>query len=105
MSKATETQLSILHARVAESMTNALEQSDIATSLIERYKDLGLPHDIMKFLEDAATVNPSLLSAATKFLKDNNISCDASESSELSELEDRLKSKRQSVSTISVAEH
>lgn len=96
MSKATEEQLAILHKKVAETMTDALDQADVAARLIIKYKDGELPDDVVRFLENAREVNPSLLTSATKFLKDNNISCDPEESSEVKDLEARLKAKRQS---------
>lgn len=100
MGKATEDQLAVLHGKVAETMTAALDQSDKANALLIKYsghkfeEGESLPTDIMKFLEDTREVNPSLLTSATKFLKDNNISCDAADDEKLSELEERLKKKR-----------
>lgn len=97
MSKATETELSTLHRKVAESMISALDQSDRATRLLLKYvggDEMVLPDDILRFLEEVKEVNPSLLTSATKFLKDNNISCDMGEDENLSELENRLKEKR-----------
>lgn len=100
MSKATESELSTLHKKVAESMISALDQSDRATRLLLKYmgegSDVTLPGDVAQFLEDAREINPSLLTSAAKFLKDNNISCDVGEDEDLAELEDRLKQKRKS---------
>lgn len=96
MSRATEDQLALLHNRVATTMITALEQADRAAALLMKYSAIedALPHDVKRFLEDAHEVNPSLLSSATKFLKDNNISCDPADDEQLSELEERLKNKR-----------
>lgn len=101
MSKATEDALGVLHGKVAETMTAALDQSDRAASLLIEFEE-DLPHKVKRFLEEVREVNPSLLTSATKFLKDNNISCDAGEDEKLSELEDRLKKKRNNVTTISL---
>jgi len=104
MSKATEHELSALHKRVAETMTAALDQSEKALRLIAKYnaREEKLPKDIIAFLEDAAEVNPSLLVAATKFLKDNNISCDPAEDDNLKSLEEKLKNKKQKGNVTSI---
>lgn len=104
MSRATEDQLATLHGKVAETMTAALDQADRAASLLIKYAtdDPGLPNDVKRFLEDTREINPSLLTSATKFLKDNNISCDPAEDSKLQELEGRLKAKRQQGSVTSI---
>ncbi len=98
MSRATEQQLAVLHSRVASSMIAALEQADRATALLVKYsidEKTRLPRDVERFLEEAREVNPSLLTSATKFLKDNNISCDPEEDAGLSELAQQLANKRQ----------
>ena len=97
MSRATEDQLAKLHNRVAETMIAALDQADRAAHLLIKYtvdEETELPSDVRKFLEDSQEVNPSLLTSATKFLKDNNISCDPAEDEHLSDLESRLKKKK-----------
>jgi len=100
MNKATEHQLAALHGKLAETMTTALHQSDRAGALLVEFKE-ELPNKVRKFLEDAREVNPSLLSSVTKFLKDNNISCDGAEDENLANLEARLKAKKKSnVTTI-----
>lgn len=72
MTKAASTAvLQELHATVAKSLKNRIEQ-DIADDLPT----------------DAAT-----LGAAIKFLKDNNISADPAASDDLSELRDKLKAQ------------
>lgn len=96
MNKATEQELSTLHKKVAETMVAALEQSDKASALLVKYLDTELPNDVVRFLEEAKEINPSLLTSATKFLKDNNISCDVGEDEDLTKLENRLQSKRRS---------
>lgn len=100
MSRATEDQLAVLHAKVAETMIASLDQADRALVLLLKDRDVDLPKDIVRFLEDVKEVNPTLLTSATKFLKDNNISCDASESSELDELQASLKEKRSNIRNI-----
>lgn len=99
MTTATEAELGTLHRRVAETMIKALDQSEVASGLLIKYPD-DLPSDVVDFLESFVDVNPSLLTAATKFLKDNHISCDPEEDSALSELENKLQAKKGNVTSI-----
>jgi hypothetical protein len=92
MSRATEDKLGVLHGSVADALLTSITQSSTAMTLLLKHEEL--PDDVRKFLEDCSEVHPSLLTVATKFLKDNNISCDASEDSTLSELEAELKKNR-----------
>lgn len=97
MSKATEKQLSTLHGKVAETMVSALDQADNAALLLDKYhgdREEELPADVRLFLQSCREIHPSLLTVATKFLKDNNISCDAASDEELTDLEQRLAKKR-----------
>lgn len=94
MTKASERELSALHGAVARSMQASLESTDVALGLLEKYKDADLPGDIYKFLREASIVNPSLLTAITKFLKDNNISSDIEEDNALSALQNSLNRKK-----------
>ena len=105
--KATEDQLGQLHGKVAEVMTAALAQSETAAYLlsIPREENEKIPLDVILFLEKCKEVNPSLLTAATKFLKDNNISADPTTSTELSELEKTLASRQPSAKVSDVPIH
>ena len=95
MTKATEGQLSALHGRVAETLINTLDQADVASGLLIKH-DGELPNDVVNFLESVTQVHPSLLTVATKFLKDNNISVDAAEDGSLADLQKQL-NKRGSI--------
>lgn len=101
MSRATEDKLGALHGSVADALLTSITQSSKATALLLKHEEL--PDEVRRFLEDCSEVHPSLLTVATKFLKDNNISCDASEDDSLSELEAELKKnrKRSKVSDVS----
>lgn len=101
MTKATEDQLSLLHKRVAETMIAALDQSATALLLLDEYRD-KLPAKVVDFIEECAEVSPSLLTSATKFLKDNNISVDMDQNGELSDLQEKLKEKRTKLRSIPV---
>lgn len=61
--------LKALHAKVAESLTNRIVQD----------------------MEDDVPTDAATLGAAIKFLKDNNISADPAEASDLTELRNKLK--------------
>lgn len=93
MSKATENQLSVLHSRVTKALLDNIERADRATALLEEYKD-DVPDKVRQYLEESTQINPSVLAAATKFLKDNDITCDIGSNEEMSALEERLAKKR-----------
>lgn len=104
MTKASEKELSTLHSQVAKAMSKALEDANTAEFLL-RYYDAEetqetIPSKIRDFLEEAATVSPSLLTAITKFLKDNEITAQP-EDEEMNSLAERLKNKpRRSTSEV-----
>lgn len=83
---ATEAALGELHAKVAKVMADALTVYDIAQ---ERYNAAD-SEDI-----EAPVLNPALLSVMTKFLSDNKITCVPEESAGMSELEEKLKRRRE----------
>lgn len=93
MSKATDSLLGELHGKVAKSMLDALEASDQAQALLDEYGE-ELPNDVINYLSKSAGNNPALLTAVTKFLKDNSITCVIEDNSDMSELEERLQNKR-----------
>lgn len=99
MSKASDKILGDLHGKLAKSMLSALESSDTAQDLLAAYAD-ELPTDVTQFLTRLSTSNPALLTAVSKFLKDNDITCSIETSSELSELEVRLANKRKRVGNV-----
>lgn len=99
MSKATETSLSELHGKLAKAMLQALEESDEAQVLLDIYTE-ELPTEVYDFLKSKAQDNPSLLTAITKFLKDNKITCAPEDSKDVSELRDRLSQKRRRVGNV-----
>lgn len=89
----TEKQLALLHKKLSATMLAALDSSDEALDLLGRYGS-DLPNQVQEYLEKQCAINPSLLQAISKFLKDNDITCPQEESQELDELTTRLKSKR-----------
>lgn len=102
--KADNDVLSELHQRVAHSMVEALKQSDCAAHLLAKERDEPIPDDVIDFLENIAVVNPALLTAATKFLKDNKITAEPGADSEQSELQKRLDAKRKRLASVGIAD-
>jgi len=107
---AKESQLGALHALLAQVFTKSLEAVEGDLTLAERARDIALIDlddldtedalDVANALKKIAqtlgqgfSVNPALLSAVSKFLKDNEISFDEDEIEELSALEKRLQDK------------
>jgi hypothetical protein len=87
---ANDTVLGVLHEKVARVMTQALDvndkaQQDYLCLHVEDGADVPPPPDI----------NPALLGAITKFLKDNNVTCAVEDSTALKDLENRLAVKKQ----------
>lgn len=96
MSKASDKILGELHGKLAEAMLNSLATSDNASDLLEKHFEEGLPEDVREFLESVARPNPALLTAITKFLKDNDISCVVADDEQVTKLEQKLKEKQTS---------
>lgn len=94
MTKATDKLLGELHGKLATSMLEALKASDQAKALLDEYAD-ELPGAVTAFLSKHADANPALLTAVSKFLKDNSITCAIEDNDEMSELEQRLAKKRE----------
>lgn len=101
---ATDRELSVLHKRVADVMLNSLEQQSTAQTLLRAVLLIDtseLPvdaqntmHSVIDFLDKASDVNPALLQAVTKFLRDNNITAEVEETPELKRLEGILAQKK-----------
>lgn len=99
MTKATDKLLGQLHGKLAQSMLDSLQASDTAQLLLDAYGE-DLPIEVVTFLEQLSTTNPSLMTAVAKFLKDNQITCSVEDSAELSELEQALQKKRKRVGNV-----
>lgn len=97
--RATDVLLGELHGRLAKAMLAGLRKSDRAEVLLAKYQE-ELPEDVVEFLEDLMEVNPALLTAVTKFLKDNAITCAVEDNEELTELERQLAERKKSIKNI-----
>lgn len=98
-SAANEEVLGTLHQKVATVMVRALEQIEVAQDKFDEAVAEGPAEDAVLIRPD---VSPALLSAMTKFLADNKITCNPAESKAQSALEERLrnKGKRRSVGNV-----
>lgn len=91
---ATQDLLSELHEQVAQSLSAALAVNVEAQNLLNRFRD-ELPAEVVVFLGGLVGTSPSLITAATKFLKDNNISCEESTTSAAMDLKGKLRAKKE----------
>ena len=82
MSKATNDQLAKLHATIAKVLNE-----QIADKVAFTDEESGEEKEIY-------TATPATISAAIKFLNDNNITCDPADDENLSELAEKLAKKQ-----------
>jgi len=88
---ATEGKLGQLHAKVADVMLSVLNSYDTMQRVVEeKLTTLEGGEELPQLVEPSA----SLLGAITKFLKDNDVTCQPEENAALSDLERRLEHKR-----------
>lgn len=93
MTKASDKSLGQLHGKLAEVMLKSLTDSDVASELLDAYED-ELPSDVIKFLQRVGNTNPALLTAVSKFLKDNDITCVIEDNNDMTELQRLLQQKK-----------
>jgi hypothetical protein len=99
MSKASakESLLGELHAKVAEIMLSALKAHDakatLAMAALNRARDAEDIEGMVQAITLIPEPNAALLGAITKFLKDNEITCNTDDSESMSALEQRMKAK------------
>lgn len=100
MSKASDKEMAELHGTVAKVINAQLSQNSDAQWLLSQYRT-ELPKDVVQFLENVSVASPAIIQAATKFLKDNSITCDPSTDTNVQSLQEKLKA-RKSVSNLSL---
>ena len=92
---ANERVLGDLHARVATVFTKVLETYEKRLDVLDNIKTEELTEEVLSMLMAADTMpSPAMLSAITKFLKDNEIAFDTGEIEALSATEERLTARR-----------
>lgn len=103
-SAATEDDLGKLHNKIAKVMTSALTQIEAAQEQFDKLEleldagDVSDPEAVAEVLKLRPDVSPALLSAMTKFLADNHITCNDAEGA-TSGLKDALNGKRKRSAT------
>ena len=90
---ATESVLGDLHAKVAKVMVSTLDYFEQAAEVYDAKVEAATTAEELPITERPIPA-PALLAAMTKFLSDNKITCAPEDSSELSDLEARLKAKK-----------
>jgi hypothetical protein len=92
---ATETALGALHEKVAEVLTEALD-GDIIPGYDEENPETG---EITHVPDRKLPASAAIIAAATKFLKDNNITCAPSDDNRTGDLVNKLKEKQKARAT------
>ncbi len=91
---ATEQALGAVHSMLAKVFTRSLERQLKIYEALDRIPDGEIEADMLETLVDMQEPNPALLSAMSKFLKDNDIGVDAGEIETLNATERRLEEQR-----------
>jgi hypothetical protein len=92
---ATETALGSLHAQVAAVFNKVLSTYEKRLDTLDQLNTEDITEEVLAtLLDDGAMPNPAMLSAITKFLKDNEINFDSQEIASLSSQERRLADRR-----------
>lgn len=91
---ATEARLGALHDTLARVFTNTLKRYELAHQALTELGEEATPEEMVAVLTAMCDPNPAMLSAISKFLKDNEIMYDSEEIGALSAQERRLADMR-----------
>lgn len=92
---ATEARLGALHDKVADVFLKVLARYEQRLDVLENVNADDISSEVLdELLDDGKLPNPAMLSAITKFLKDNDIGIDSEKVNELSGVERRLAERR-----------
>lgn len=91
---ASEKKLGDLHTRLADVFIGALDRAEAAAVIEPDEEELAF----------ATEINPALLNAASKFLKDNEITCSGGEGSKAEELREKFAKRKQVGNVVHIAE-
>jgi len=94
-SSATETLMGTLHSKVAAVMVRTLDGIELAQAAFEEALKGDDAQAVLDALGAMPQVSPAFLSAATKFLADNKITCQTDEDENIGGLAERLAKKRE----------
>ena len=93
---ATERKLGKLHEMLTELFIKQLERYSAQLDAVDKIDPNELESEVLaELLNNGFEPSPAMLSAVSKFLKDNEIMYDTEQLEELSSLERRLKDKRE----------
>lgn len=93
---AKEQSLGRLHSKITEVFIKVLDRYEARLDVIGEIAVEEIEDEVLReLMEDGAMPNPAMLSAITKFLKDNDIGFDTEKITELSDQERRLKERRE----------
>lgn len=93
---ATEQALGALHAKVADVFLKVLRRYEDRLDKIDTMDPAEFESEVLEELfSENAMPNPAMLSAVTKFLKDNDIGFDTQKMAELSDQERRLAERKE----------
>jgi len=99
---ATEAIMGLVHAKVAAVMVRALTNVEAAQIAFEEALKNGDENSILEAIGQMPEVSPAFLSAATKFLADNKITCQIEDSENMGGLAEQLAKKRENARKRSV---
>ena len=92
---ATERTLGSLHDKVASVFIKVLQRYEARLDVLDTLDTSEIEDEMLReLMEDGALPNPAMLSAITKFLKDNEISFETEQLDELTATERRLAERR-----------
>lgn len=103
---ATEESLGKLHEKVARVMTNVLDVYETSQEVYLKVAEAaGDDVEVLVALPPAPEVSAPMLSAITKFLNDNKISCEANDAGAVSDLARTLEERRKNRRTVGNVTH
>lgn len=91
---ATENQLGALHSTLARVFTKVLEKYERQMEALDSIAQDKIEQEMVDELFNVSEPSPAMLSAISKFLKDNDIGMDSGEIEQLNATERRLKDRR-----------
>lgn len=91
---ATEKQLGAVHAMLARVFTKTLEKYEKQLDVLDNLDRDTVAEDMLAVISELGEPNPAMLSAISKFLKDNDIGFDSEEVETLNSTERRLAEAR-----------
>jgi hypothetical protein len=103
---ANEKALGALHAKITEVFQKVLARYEARLDVLDTINPADIEDEVLReIMEDGAMPNPAMLSAITKFLKDNEISFDTEQLTELSDQERRLAERREKRTNLASLSH